>query len=666
MVSKRFILMFAITVSLWGCQSNTNQTATRDWTYYVHTTGNPLNIDNVTDIMTQADSTYISGIEVDNDIPGKYPSFLDPEQKLAAIKKMADAAHARDNHAFVYVAGLECITPNAAHSEHSFFKDHPDWVQRDIDGNPAMFSAKDAFWISEGDEDVWVSPFPPDWRKIYMKHIRQIAETGIDGIYVDIPYWMTHFEGWGDTWASFDKYTVQQFKEQTGLDATKDVKLGDFSDANFRKWVDFRMQALTNFMKDIDENIKSVNPECKTIAEIYPGIDFEAVRVGADVYQMSQVVDVITHEYSAGGYTSAERKPFDWLRYMTGMFSFRAFAQDKPSWMLSYSWDENQPVSIAESMNTMFVSHLMAGLNTWDARGHVMSGSNDFNVRAAAYKWIEKNKHKFYDPRNPISPVGVYFSPTTRNYFSQDFVPEFDGIMQMLLQNHEEFQIVTPRALSEFQGKVLILPNVKILSENELNWLKDYIDNGNKLVVTGKTGSYTPDYTKRTPNPVLALLDVKNPSKEARSDQFLYYPQQMGRSFMTSNAQEFNTAAKTGNYKNTQFFNQDTDFREALHSQLKYNPQIEVDGNPFTVAQIAEVDGKPHIFLANFSGIVAKENAQQIPADDIVIKFDPSLGSNVYFQDYLGEPKRINTEKNNNTIRCKLPEFVKGAVVWIE
>ncbi len=664
---KSLILILVIPIIFLGCQTQTQQTSSgRDWTYYIHTTGNPLNVDNVNDIMAEADSTHVFGIEVDNDIPGRYPSFLNPDQKLKAIKKMADAAHAKGNYAFVYVAGLECITPNADSSEHSFFKDHPDWVQRDIKGNPAKFGAADAFWIAKGDEDVWVSPFPPEWRKIYMKHIRQIAKTGIDGIYVDIPYWMTHFEGWGDTWASFDKYTVEKFKEETGLDATKDLKLGDFSDPNFRKWVDFRMKALTNFMKDIDKNIKSVNPKCKTIAEIYPGIDFEAVRVGADVYQMSPVVDVITHEYSAGGYTAADRKPFDWLRYMTGMFSFRAFAPNKPSWMLSYSWDDDAPVKIAEAMNTMFVSHLMAGLNTWDARGHVMSGSNDFKTRTAAYQWIEKNKHQFYDPRKPIHPIGVYFSPTTRNYFSNDYIPEFSGIMQMLLENHEEFQIVTPRTLDDFHGSVLILPNVKILNDKEVAWLNQYVSNGNKLVVTGETGSYTPDYAKRTPNPVLTLLQVQNTSKEAQSKQYLYYPQHIGAQFLKSTENEFNAAAKNGEYKSSNFYQSDKNFKDALHTQLNYNPTISVQGNPFTVAQIASVDGKPHVFLSNFTGIVAGKNARQIPADDIVLTFDKSLGNTVYFQEYLGDPERLNTQEKDGKTVCALPVFKKGAVVWIE
>ena len=123
-----------------------------------------------------------------------------------------------------------------------------------------------------------------EWRKLFMQRVREIAATGIDGIYVDIPYWMTHFEGWENTWASFDVYTVAEFKKQTGLDAKSEIELGNYKDAGFIKWINFRMQTLTDFMDEINKNIKEINPDCKTIAEIYPGISEEVVRVGADVY----------------------------------------------------------------------------------------------------------------------------------------------------------------------------------------------------------------------------------------------------------------------------------------------------------------------------------------------------------------------------------------------
>ena len=139
-------------------------------------------------ILSDARETNQYGIEVDNDPPGRYESFLDPKEKLEALTVMAQKAHAAGNFVFAYIARTECITANADSSPHSLFKDHPDWVQRDITGRPAVFGGGVAFWVAKGDEEVWVSPYAKAWRKRYMELVGQIAATGIDGVYVDIPY----------------------------------------------------------------------------------------------------------------------------------------------------------------------------------------------------------------------------------------------------------------------------------------------------------------------------------------------------------------------------------------------------------------------------------------------------------------------------------------------
>ena len=311
---KRVVILLLLVAVLLGRTDN--------WTHYVRIAGHPLRMDNVDAIVKSAIETKVFGIETDNDIPGRYESFLNPKEKLEAIRAVAEKAHAAGNKAFVYIAGLECITAHADRSPHTFFKDHPDWVQRKITGEPAVFGGGTAFWIAAGDEDVWISPYALEWRKTYMQRVREIAATGIDGVYVDIPYWMTHFKGWEDSWASFDDATVAAFRAKTGLNARKDLKLGDFSDPHFRRWVDFRMESLTEFMKEIDQNVKAVNSECVTIAEIYPGIESEAVRVGSDVYDLYRVVDVVAHEYSGGGERAASKGPLDWFHYMAGMYTF--------------------------------------------------------------------------------------------------------------------------------------------------------------------------------------------------------------------------------------------------------------------------------------------------------------------------------------------------------
>src|SRR5277367_6640144 len=398
------------------CAATRADAPVQNWTNYVRIGAYGLGPANAEHIVSDATASGVYGIEVDNDIPGRYESFLDPTEKLKAIRSVAEAAHKAGNKAFVYIAGTECITANAKDSPHSVLKDHPDWLQKKITGESAVFGGGAAFWISPGDEDVWITPYAPDWRKIYMQRVRQIAATGIDGVYVDIPYWMTHFTNWEKTWASFDDATVAAFQAKTGLNAKTDLKLGDFSDANFRKWVDFRIEALTGFMREINANVKAVNPKCKTIAEIYPGIEESAVRVGADVYDMYPVVDTIAHEYSTGG-MSARRTPLAWFQDMIGMYSFRAFAEGKPSWMLSYSWENEKQIAPAEAMKNLAMAQLMAGTNSWDAKGHNMSGSNDMETRKQIFGWMKDHERTFFLPRQPIRPIGVYFSPKTRDYF---------------------------------------------------------------------------------------------------------------------------------------------------------------------------------------------------------------------------------------------------------
>src|SRR5262250_856197 len=289
----------------------------QNWTNFVRIGAYGLRADNADTIVRNTQETHVYGIEVDNDIPGRYESFLDPSLKLEAIHELAEKAHRANNKAFVYIAGTECITANADKAAHSLMKDHPEWIQRKITGEPAVFTSGAAFWIRPGDEDVWISPYANPWRKTYMERVRQIASTGIDGIYVDIPYWMTHFDGWEKTWASFDDFTVAAFKEKSGLDARRDVKLGDFSDVNFRKWVEFRISTFTEFMREIRENARGVNPAIMVIPEIYPGIEEEAVRVGADVYELYGVVDAIAHEYEfgEGDHMASSRSQLDWLLY---------------------------------------------------------------------------------------------------------------------------------------------------------------------------------------------------------------------------------------------------------------------------------------------------------------------------------------------------------------
>lgn len=661
------VLILFITVS---CQNKEKvKSDAQDWSHYVRIAGHGVNMENIENTIKDATDTHLFGFEVDNSLTGYYESFLDPTEKLAAIKKLAERTHEINNYAFVYTEGLETITSNADEKEHTFFKDHPDWVQRDMNDRPAVFGGGDAFWIDKGDEDVWISPYAIEWRDMYMERIRQIAETGIDGIFVDIPYWMTHFDGWEDTWASFDEYTVAAFKEKTGLNAKADLKLGDFSDANFRKWVDFRIESLTDFMADISNNAKSVNPDIKVIAEVYPGLNESAVRVGADVYEMYGVCDAIGHEFSGGGGDAANKNPLHWFSRMAGMYTFRAFAEGKPSWMLSYSWGERSKITPQDPMKNLALSNVMAGANCWDARGHVMSGSNDIETRKEIFKWIAQNEKIFYKPRTPIKPVGLYFSPKSRNYFPEQFINSYQGFMYLFLQSHLEFQIVTPRTLSDFNGNLLILPDVKCISKAEVKELESYVQSGKGLLVTAESGKYDISGAENQSNPLHKMLNINDLNKKqvsTENQKYMYVPDCLGKKYMNSCQNEFNQAAWAGVENESEFLNLQKNFNADFKEVFGYQPDITIEASSFISTQIANVEGKPSVFIANFKGLKRDEIAMQIQEENIKISFPFTQGTKIFFLPYLGEKTEIKGEKDNNRLICTLPAIEKGAVVWLE
>lgn len=606
----------------------------QDWTNYVRIGAYGLKGGDAADIVRRARESSVFGIEVDNDIPGRYESFLNPEAKLKAIRDVAEAAHKVGNHAFVYIAGTECITAHGDKVPHTMAKDHPDWLQRKITGEPAVFGGGTAFWIREGDEDVWVSPYATEWRKIYMERVRQIANTGIDGIYIDIPYWMTHFEGWENTWASFDDYTVASFKQKTGLDAKHDVKIGDFSDPAFRKWVEFRIQTFTDFLAEIDHVAKAVNPAIKTIPEIYPGIEEEAVRVGADVYSLYPVVDAIAHEYEFGNgdHMASGRKPLDWFRYQVGMHSFRAFAEGKATWILNYSWDGDKNVDKREAMMNLAMSQIMAGANFWDAPGHSMAGSNDLPTRKKIFDWIAEHEKTFYLPRTPVDPIGVYFSPGTRNFNAEEFLASYRGILILLMQKHLSFQIVTPRTLSEFNGKTLVLPDVRMLNESEQKWLKDFVGGGRKVVITGT------DVTELGDSPNIVRM------RECP-----------GKAYNAAIEKDFEHSSP--------------DSAHEFFDALRGGDSVKIQASPSIATSISRTpDGHINCFLANFAGLRGGSNPVQTPQAGVVVSVVASKTGQGkgYFLPFLGTAQEVSGEADGNSIRFRLPAITRGAVFWYQ
>jgi hypothetical protein len=602
----------------------------RAWMRKVRIAAYSLNSHNAREIAEEATKGGVYGIEVDNDITGRYESLLDPAEKLEAIRAVSAVAHRRKNKTFLYIAGLECISANDS-AAHTLAKDHPEWLQRKITGQPAIFGTASAFWIKQGEEDAWVSPYAADWRRLYMKRVAQIAKTGVDGIYVDIPYWMTHFKGWEDSWASFDDGTVAAFKQKTGLDARRDIKIGDFDDPGFQKWVAFRIDTITDFLAEIRSTAVAVNPKIAVIPEIYPGIESDGPRVGPDLYEIYPVVDAVAHEYEFGDgdHTAAMRSPFDWMMYQIGMRSFRAFAEGKPTWMLNYSWDGAAHVKPADAMKTMMSSELMAGANVWDASGHVMSGSNDVAERRVIFAWLGTHEDIFGAKQEQLGEIGVYFSDATRIRYADEFVSSYRGALLMLLQGHRQFQIVTPRTLEGFRGKTLVLPDVRLLSEQEIASIHRFAGQGGGVVIDGASNG--------------ALSDLSHAVRLADDP---------ARVYLADAERDYASARPSEKVR----------FLEAIGPSD--DDAVQVHAGSDVVAQAMQIDGKTYLFFSNFSGIKPGVELAPTIQTNVSVMVPASVGTTMHVLPFLGTETVVNGTSVGGRMSFALPGLERGMVVW--
>jgi hypothetical protein len=326
---------------------------------------------------------------------------------------------------------------------------------------------------------------------------------------------------------------------------------------------------------------------------------------------------------------ASSRKPFDWFCYQVGMHSFRAFAEGKATWILNYSWDGDKNVDARQSMMNLAMSQVMAGANFWDAPGHSMAGSNDLPMRKAIFPWIKAHENTFYRPRTPIAPVGVYFSPQTRNFHAREFIASYRGILILLLQKHLEFQIVTPRTLADFSGSTLILPDVRVLSETEKAGLRAYLGRNKLLLFTGE------DATKLRDNPDIIRFS-KCPGKN--------YSASLQKDFESSNP------------------DQEHEFLQSLKSDAA----VRVVASPMIATSIARVDGTPHVFFANFAGLRGGANPVQTPQAGVQVTVTGTTKRHGFFLPFLGETQPLYGTVGNDGVTYKLPAIEKGAVFWYE
>jgi hypothetical protein len=153
---------------------------------------------------------------------------------------------------------------------------------------------------------------------------------------------------------------------------------------------------------------------------------------------------------------------------------------------------------------------------------------------------------------------------------------------------------------------------------------------------------------------------------KAKPPRFIYEPQCPGKAYWKRLESEFDITAARGNAGGTQFQSLNQQFVRQLRQSLQFTPAIQIEASPFVSAQIARVDGKLHVFLANFGGLRSKASAQQIPERNVRVEFPASAGTRIFLLPFMGDTREMRVEHDRGKLTCTIPEITNGAVVWVQ
>jgi PKD repeat protein len=507
----------------------------------------------------------VTVIEADSDL-SNYLTDAEFEQELALMRSFAAAAHARGLKVVWYYPSLEVITVNGKNIQQTMAREHPDWVQIGLGGIPNVFygGSGQVFWVAANDESAWMSPSSPGYRSYFFERVRKIAATGIDGLWVDVPI----YADFGPTkWSDFNPDAVAKFQTDTGF--TIPVA-EDWNDPAWRRWIAWRHEELARFLRDVTAAARSVNPEFPIFAETLPTDYNGATIYGLDgsylkhIEGLTHVWEVDTMSNNVGMRNALED---DWISFISAYKYTRAASGKKPSWVFSYGKQ-------ADDAELVMAQALSTGNNPYELQIPEMTTTVDAGFRSRMFGWAQVNTPYLFEAQT-AARVAVLYSSPSRDYVDQaqglgmfvtwqdggdslwwaadpkdsayerQYLAEFRGVVKMLVHQHIPFEsVVNPADSAELLPyETVILPGVQAISDSEAAILRQYVQNGGKLIITGANPTGLDQYgTARAEYALADLLGFSKggPLPAEKQNTFgagsvLFYSATLGKNYFVSN-----------------------------------------------------------------------------------------------------------------------------------
>jgi len=404
-----------------------------------------------------------------------------------------------------------------------------------------------------------VSVFGPYVDQLLIPQLKELAEYGLDGVWVD-----------GECWATVPDYgdrAVKLFRETTGIETIPKSP----ADPHWFEWLQFHREAFRNYMRHYVAEVKTEYPHYQ-ICGNWAFTDHMPESV-------SVPVDFLSGDYPAGD-------AITWARYSGRLLVHQGIPWDLMAWSFSHPV-RNLKTAEQLKREAAVVLALGGGFQAYfQQRRDGSINLEEVSVMTEVAKFVRERQpycHRSVQiPQIALLNSTAAFQRNSPGLFARYDEPDkVRGVLECLLEGQNSVDVVSESTLRNMDRyPLIVIPEWSYLQRTFCENLAEYVKKGGSLLVIGDKA--VPLFTD--------VFDVKVDYREPvifekfGKGQVALIPQEIGRKYHATLDEQLRTLVNT------------------TVRQLFPTPKVEVTGSPWVDVSVSQLRGQLTIHLVNTSG----------------------------------------------------------------
>ncbi|HWC15876.1 MAG TPA: alpha-amylase family protein [Terriglobales bacterium] len=361
--------------------------------------------------------------------------------------------------------------PHAAHQD--VYEAHPDWIAVDAEGHPRRHWADADFWVT-----CALGPYNFEFMTQVHQEIMRLYKP--DGIFSN---------RWSGSGMCYCVHCQQNFKAAYGMDLPR---TNDPQNPLRRNYLVWRQERLFELWRRWDAEIRKISPLARFIPNTGGGalseLDMKTVGELADTLFADRQARRGLMAPWASGKNAKEYRAALGRKPIAGIFSV---GLEEP-----YRWKDS--VQSEAEIRIWFADGIANGLRPWFTKfAGTLHDQRWLPVIDDIYNW-SYGSERYLRNQESLARVAMVYSQQTATFYggehAQSKVEDHTlGFYHALIEGRIPFEMVhdhllDPTHIDRF--KVLILPNIAALSDEQCNQIRQYLLRGGSIVATFETSLY--------------------------------------------------------------------------------------------------------------------------------------------------------------------------------